>query len=51
MRKDNHIDKFKTKQAFDEFMREALTLESNLSRSLHHKHCETLYLYVDEDKK
>ena len=40
---------FKSTTAFNEFMCEAMTLETNLSHNLHHDHCEMLYLYVDDD--
>jgi len=42
------MNSFKTKEAYNAFMNEALTLETNLSRAVHHGHCETLYLFVDE---
>ena len=45
----NHKKDFKDNEAFKIFMSEALILESNLSRTLNHGHCETLYLYVNEE--
>ena len=46
---ENEYVVFLRKEAFDEFMKEALSLETNLSRNLNHDHCETLYLYAEEE--
>jgi len=43
-----NTNSFKTKVAYNEFMHEAMTLESNLSRALNHNKIETLYLYADD---
>lgn len=45
----NHVNAFKTKEAYNAFTNEALALENNLSRAIHHNHCETLHLFVNED--
>ncbi len=44
-----YINGFKNRNAFNAFMSEAIVLETNLSRNISHGHCETLYLFVDDD--
>jgi len=39
---------FKTKAAYNEFMKEAMNLETTLSRVLNHDKIETLSLYADD---
>ena len=35
--------------AFHAFMDEAMVLETKLARNITHAHCETIYLYVNDD--
>ncbi len=47
--KTPYINGFRNRYAFNTFMSEAIALEINLSRNISHGHCETLYLFVDDD--
>jgi len=44
----NTITSFKTKAAYNEFMKEAMNLETTLSRVFNHGRVETLSLYADD---
>jgi hypothetical protein len=44
-----YINGFKDRRAFNAFMAEAMTLETNISRNITHGHCETIYLFVNDN--